>query len=270
MIVTLLTDFGAGDYFVGAVKGVLLTICPGATIVDITHEIPAHDVEAGAFTLLAAYDSFPPGTIHVAVVDPGVGSSRRPLLVVTADYFFVGPDNGLFSYILERESATRVFHLTNQEYFRPSVSLTFHGRDIFAPVAGALAGGVAPENLGERIEDFIRLEPLAPLRQADGALQARIIHIDHFGNCVTSLTRGELPDEMIAGDGVRLEVNGHAINSFRPYFAAADDNGADELFALWGSAGFLEIAAYRASAAVRLGVHTGQLVIADCGLRIAD
>nr|MBA3320351.1 SAM-dependent chlorinase/fluorinase [Pyrinomonadaceae bacterium] len=146
MIVTLLTDFGAADYFVGAVKGVLLTICPGTTIVDITHEIPAHDVEAGAFTLLAAYDSFPPGTIHVAVVDPGVGSSRRPLLVVTADYFFVGPDNGLFSYILERESATRVFHLTNQEYFRPSVSLTFHGRDIFAPVAGALAGGVAPEN----------------------------------------------------------------------------------------------------------------------------
>jgi len=269
MIVTLLTDFGAGDYFVGAVKGVLLTICPGATIVDITHEIPAHDVEAGAFTLLAAYDSFPPGTIHVAVVDPGVGSSRRPLLVATADYFFVGPDNGLFSYILERESAPRVFHLTNQEYFRPSVSPTFHGRDIFAPVACALACGVAPENLGERIEDFVRLEPLAPLRQADGALQARIIHIDHFGNCVTTLTRRELPDEMIAG-GVRLEVNGHAINSFRPYFAVADDSGADDLFALWGSAGFLEIAADRASAAALLGAHTGQLVIVDCGLRIAD
>jgi len=270
MIVTLLTDFGARDYFVGAVKGVLLTICPGATaVVDITHEIPAHDVEAGAFTLLAAYDSFPPGTIHVAVVDPGVGSSRRPLLVATADYFFVGPDNGLFSYILERESAARVFHLTNQEYFRPSVSQTFHGRDIFAPVAGALACGVAPKDLGERIEDFAKLEPLAPTRQANDTLRARIIHIDHFGNCVTTLTRRELPDEMIAG-GVRLEVNGHAINTFRQFFAAASDNSANELFALWGSAGFLEIAADRASAASRLGARTGQPVIAGCGLRIAD
>ncbi len=150
MIVTLLTDFGTQDYYVGAMKGALLSVNPRATVVDLTHEIPAHDIAAGAFALLTTYTAFPPQTVHVAVVDPGVGSTRRPVAIKTRAYFFVGPDNGLFSYVCERERDVRVYELTNADYFRPVVSSTFHGRDIFAPVAGALTNGVAPAQLGLR------------------------------------------------------------------------------------------------------------------------
>src|SRR2546423_9682003 len=153
MLVTLLTDFGTHDYFVGAMKGALLTANPRATVVDLTHEIPAHDIATGAFTLLAAHDAFPAGTIHVAVVDPGVGSERRPLVIATHDYFFVGPDNGLFSYVCARSSDVRAFHVLNEKYFRAGVAPTFHGRDIFAPVAGALSNGVLPEEFGTEIQD---------------------------------------------------------------------------------------------------------------------
>ncbi|MGH9943235.1 MAG: SAM hydrolase/SAM-dependent halogenase family protein [Pyrinomonadaceae bacterium] len=260
MIVTLLTDFGTVDYYVGALKGAILSAQPSATLVDITHESPAHDVEAGAFTLLAAYEAFPPGTVHVAVVDPEVGSERRPLIVEAGGYFFVGPDNGLFSYVCERESEVCAFHLTERQYFRPNVSATFHGRDIFAPVAGALARGVAPRALGEEVSDFVRLEPLAPRMAADGTLEARVIHIDRFGNCVTNLTCRELPEEVIRR-GVRLEVCGRAVSSFRRFFAEGVDAG-DEIFAIWGSAGFLEFAARCASAAAILEARRGQPVTA--------
>src|SRR4030095_142154 len=141
-IITLLTDFGGADYFVAAMKGVILSIQPGVTFVDISHEIPQHDVAAAAFTLLACHRDFPVGTIHLAVVDPGVGSERRPIAISAGGYTFVGPDNGLFSHVLDREPAARVVHLSRQKYFRPNPSTTFHGRDVFAPVAGALASGV--------------------------------------------------------------------------------------------------------------------------------
>src|ERR1041384_614841 len=259
MLVTLLTDFGTRDYFVGAMKGALLAVNSHAHIVDLTHEIPAHDIAAGAFTLVAAYDVFPPQTIHVAVVDPGVGSARRPIVVATRDYFFVGPDNGLFSYVCEREPDARVFHMTNEKYFRAPVSDTFHGRDIFAPVAGALSQGVAPEALGELIDDHVRLAPLAPARAADGTLNASIIHIDRFGNCITNITRRELTDEMIAR-GLVLQIGSQHVRSFRRFFAEGDA-GMRELFAIWGSAGFLEIAAARASAAQLLGVKRGQQIV---------
>jgi len=142
-VITLLTDFGTADYFVGAVKGAILSVNPQAVIADITHEIPPQDVEAAAFTLLAAYPTFPPQTIHVAVVDPGVGSERRPIVVKAGTQFFVGPDNGIFTYIYDREPSHRVVHVTSDRYFRSSVSATFHGRDVFAPVAAHLARGVA-------------------------------------------------------------------------------------------------------------------------------
>src|SRR5918997_2948904 len=142
-VVTLLTDFGGADYFVGAMKGAILSADPRAVLVDLTHDIPAFDVEAAAFTLLAACEAFPAGTVHVAVVDPGVGSARRALAAECAGHFYVGPDNGLFSYVFERgPGVARVFRLTNREYSRQSVSSTFHGRDVFAPVAGALSSGV--------------------------------------------------------------------------------------------------------------------------------
>ncbi|MDQ1592361.1 MAG: hypothetical protein QOG71_2988 [Pyrinomonadaceae bacterium] len=273
-LVTLLTDFGAADYFVGALKGAILSVNSHAQIVDITHEIVAHDVQAGAFTLLAAYDSFPPGTIHVAVVDPGVGSTRRPLLIATDSYFFVGPDNGLFSYVCERERDVRVYQLTNEKYFRAHVSATFHGRDIFAPIAGALSKGVVPEAFGELVDDYVRLAPLAPVRDGgdDGATawSATIIHVDRFGNLVTNITRRELAGAEFAR-GAKLEIGGREISSFRRFYAdAAGDGvtdaaggGADaacELFAIWGSAGFLEIAANRASAAQLLCAERGQPV----------
>ncbi|HEX8131349.1 MAG TPA: SAM-dependent chlorinase/fluorinase [Pyrinomonadaceae bacterium] len=260
MIITLLTDFGAADYFVGALKGAILSVNHRARIVDITHEIPAHDIRAGAFTLLAAYRSFPPGTIHVAVVDPGVGGARRPLLIATQSCFFIGPDNGLFSYACEGEQGVRVYQLTNEKFFRAPVSQTFHGRDIFAPVAGALSNHVPPEAFGELIDDRVQLAPLAPVRDAAAAAwSATIIHIDRFGNLVTNITRRELAGKEFE-QGATVEIGGREISSFRQFYAEEADGAAGELFAIWGSAGFLEIAANRASAAELLRAERGQLV----------
>jgi S-adenosylmethionine hydrolase len=237
-VITLLTDFGTVDYFVGAVKGAILSVNPGAVIVDITHEIPPQDIETGAFTLLAAYETFPAGTIHVAVVDPGVGSERRPLIVSANEQFFVGPDNGLFSYIYDREPSHQSFHVTSDRYFRPFVSSTFHGRDIFAPVAAALSNGVAPEELGMLIDDEVRLPSLeTPLR---------IIHIDRFGNCITNITRDLSPGEIV--------VKGKTISEIRQFYGEGDDRS---LFAIWGSAGFLEISVNGGSAAKVLGAARG-------------
>ena len=258
MLITLLTDFGTADYFVGAMKGVILSANAAARIVDITHDIPPHDIQAGAFTLLAVYQTFPPGTIHVAVVDPGVGSTRRPILLSGGNQFFVGPDNGLFGYIYERERTGRVFHLTRENYFRQPASATFHGRDVFAPVAAALSNGVEPTELGDEIEDYVRLAPLAPHTSEDGSLSASIIHIDRFGNCVTSITPRDLPLEMIER-GARLVIQGREVTSFRRFFAE-EKASEDELFAIWGSAGFLEVVAFRASAARLLKAQVGQTV----------
>jgi len=236
-------------------KGVILTINPQVSLVDITHEIPPQDIESGAFTLLTCYRDFPEGTIHVAVVDPGVGSSRRPIVVRAGGCYFVGPDNGLFSYVYDRESLAQIYHVTAAEYFRLSPSSTFHGRDIFAPVAAALSEGVDAEALGPRITDQVRLAPLGPTKDSSGRLQARIIHIDHFGNCITNLTRSDLS----ASDSVKLSVNGRVIETFRRFFT--DEQGSkEEIFAIWGSAGFLELALNGASAAALLRAKRGDVV----------
>ncbi len=257
-LITLLTDFGTADYFVGAMKGVILSRNAAARIVDITHEIPAHDIQSGAFTLFAVYKDFPEGTIHICVVDPGVGSSRRPILVEAGDYYFVGPDNGIFSFVYERETDCRVFHLTRAEFFRKPVSNTFHGRDIFAPVAAAISKGVKPSELGEEITNYVRLNSISPARMGDGELEAAVIHIDRFGNCVTSIRREHLPDDF-ALSSARLLVNGQEITSHRNHFSESEDAN-DRLFTIWGSAGFLEIAASRASAAKILNAERGQKV----------
>lgn len=231
--ISLLTDFGTADYFVGAMKGVILSINPKAVVVDITHEIPAQDVAAGAFTLFAAYDAFPAGTIHVAVVDPGVGSARRPIVVSADDHLFVGPDNGLFTYIYDRDF--QAFHITASQYFRQPTSNTFHGRDIFAPIAAALSNGIDPASLGAQISDPIRLSlPVTPT----------IIHIDRFGNLITNIR--QLPE------GARLLVNGTSITAFRRFFGEAV---GEEPFGIWGSTGFLEIAVNGGSAAKVLNVR---------------
>jgi S-adenosylmethionine hydrolase len=256
-LITLLTDFGTADYFVAAVKGVILEANPAARIVDMTHDIPPHDIESAAFTLLAAHSSFPPGTIHVAVVDPGVGSARRPLLINVNEQFFVGPDNGVFSYVCDG-GTPEAFQLTNEKYWRQPVSATFHGRDIFAPVAAALSLGAKPSDLGTTTTDFVRLGPLRP-QVNEGKFEARIIHIDRFGNCVTNLTQDDLTAEMIAA-GTSLRINGKSVKSFRRYFAEASGS-KEKLFAIWGSAGFLEIAATNQSAAKLLKAQRGDAVL---------
>lgn len=259
MLITLLTDFGMADYFVGAMKGVILSISSEARIVDITHEIPPQDIEAAAFTLLAVYRDFPPQTIHLAVVDPGVGSSRRPILVRGGGQFFVGPDNGIFGYIYERETEARVFHLNRPEFFRSPVSATFHGRDVFAAVAGALSNSVKPDELGQEIKDYVRLPMLAPRGStADDSLDATIIHIDRFGNCITNLTRDLLTEEMIES-GAQLFVGASVIKTFRRFYAEASD-APNEPFVIWGSAGLLEIVALNSSAAHKLGARRGDPV----------
>ena len=257
-IVTLLTDFGAQDYFVGAMKGVILSLNPDATIVDITHEIPPQDIHAAAFNLLASYKEFPAGTIHLAVVDPGVGSDRRAILVECANQLFIGPDNGLFSWITEREGKFSAWQITAEQFFRNPVSPTFHGRDVFAPVAAALSNGVAPGELGPPLENIVRLPPLLPRPAADG-LEGSIIHIDRFGNCVTNFTSEHINEAGIAA-GAKLMVTNKEITSIRRFFADQSASN-DELFMLVGSAGFVEIAAQNASAAAVLSARRGDSVL---------
>jgi S-adenosylmethionine hydrolase len=255
MIVTLLTDFGTRDYFVGAMKGALLSVNPEAQIVDITHDVAPHDVEEAAFTLLAAYETFPAGTVHVAVIDPGVGSARRAIVVEGAGQLFVGPDNGVFGHVYERLGRFRVFHVVKDRFFRESVSATFHGRDVFAPVAGALSTGTHPHSLGPEVSDFVRLPFAAPFQRDGSTLLATVIHVDRFGNCVTNVTPRDLGEETIAR-GVSLVVAGREIRTFRRFFA--DEGGATpEPFAVWGSAGLLEVAVFRDSAARVLGLGRG-------------
>jgi len=252
-IITLLTDFGTQDYFVGAMKGVILSRNPSARIVDITHDIPPQDIGAGAFNLLACYRNFPAGTIHVAVVDPGVGSDRRALLLKAAQQFFVGPDNGLFSWICQREGQFSARQLTNEEFFRRPVSATFHGRDIFAPVAAALSLGVAPELFGEPLPEIVQLDGLEPKFIDENTIEGRIIHIDRFGNCATNVMPANLSAKGVSCSWI-IKLNGREINSFRRFFSEGE-KGA--LFCLPGSAGFLELSARNGSAAQILGLKPG-------------
>lgn len=255
-LLSLLTDFGTSDYFVGAMKGAILSVCADARIIDITHEIPAHDIHTAAFTLLASYQTFPRGTIHIAVVDPGVGSSRKPILIQSENYFFIAPDNGLLSYVAERENKIKVFHLTNERYFRQSVSATFHGRDIFAPAAAQLARGVEAKELGEEIESFVRLGSLNPTIESE-TIQGSIINIDRFGNIVTNITPEHITEKMIESRFI-LKVSKHKIERLQTFYAEANDG---EIFAIWGSAGFLEIVAFKDSAARLLNAKVGDDVI---------
>jgi S-adenosylmethionine hydrolase len=214
-------------------KGVILSINPDATIVDITHEIPPQDIETASFNLLSCYRDFPKGTIHVAVVDPGVGSDRRAIIVECCDQFFVGPDNGLFSWICESEKEWTARTISNDKFFRKPVSNTFHGRDIFAPVAAALSAGHQPEGFGPQLTDIVRLPALEPLTINANAVEGRIIHIDRFGNCVTNFTRETLESRGRATSW-RIILDDREVDSFRSFFA---DSTKDEIFAIVGSAG---------------------------------
>src|SRR4030042_3976555 len=185
-VITLLTDFGLKDPYVASMKGVILSINPKCTLVDITHQVNPHDIREGAFILAHTYSTFPKGTIHLAVVDPGVGSPRNPVLFVTKNYFLIGPDNGLFAFAVKREKLKKVIALGNMEFFLPEVSPTFHGRDLFAPVAAHLSLGIAPASFGRVIKSWNEISfPKPVLRQEK--LIGEIVHIDTFGNLVCNI-----------------------------------------------------------------------------------
>lgn len=251
MLITLLTDFGTRDYFVAAMKGVISSINTQAAIIDITHEIEPQGIGAAAFTLQACYRDFPRGTIHVAVVDPGVGSARRAILVETNEYFFVAPDNGLLSFVFQTEKDFRVFEITNKDFSRRPVSRTFHGRDVFAPVAAHLATGIPSQAFGAEIRDFVSFAEKTPKEIAGNLIEASILHVDRFGNLITNLRQSDAPDRF------SVEINGSEIIGLKDFYAEA---GREEIFMIWGSAGFLEIAANQTSAANLLAACAGQKV----------
>jgi len=256
-IITLTTDFGESDHYVGLMKGVMLGIAPDATLVDISHALPPQDLRAGSYVLDAVVDCFPDGTIHCAVVDPGVGSARRAVCIQTGRAYLVGPDNGLFSAYLQREPMRRAVRLTNATYHRQPVSDTFHGRDIFAPVAAHLAAGVAMDELGEPIDGVLHLPLSEPNEADDGTLQLTVLHIDHFGNLITDLPRDAferwLDDRN--PDDVELRLPATHINGIHRTFADVSDG---ELVAYFGSTGRLEIAIRNGNAAESLDVGRGR------------
>lgn len=251
MVIALLTDFGTADYFVGAMKGAILSINENAKIFDITHEIPPQNLSAASFTLRACCRDFPDGTIFVAVVDPGVGSSRKAILVETESCYFIAPDNGLLSFIFDENRNARVYELTNEKFFAAEVSRTFHGRDVFAPVAAHLSNGVQSFEFGAEIKNYVRPSNAAPHKIAGGEIEAEIIHADRFGNLITNLQQSDLPEKFT------LEIGERKISKLQRFFAEAVKR---ELFMIVGSAGFLEIVAFQDSARDILRVSVGEKV----------
>ncbi len=255
-ILTLTTDFGTKDGFVGTLKGVIWSICPEAQIADISHEISPQNVLAGAFALWRAVPFFPEGTVHVAVVDPGVGTSRRPIAARLGGHIFVGPDNGLFTPMLEDAEKKgwrlEIVHLTNEKYFLPDVSRTFHGRDIFAPVAAHLANGVPLADLGPAVTDPVRLSMPKPEKTADG-WRAHVTVVDVFGNCTTDLPAASLAERA----NVVFRLRGREV---RGLVASYGHKQTGQLVALVDSENYVEIAIVNGSAAKTLGAQVGNVV----------
>jgi hypothetical protein len=252
-IITLTTDYGTGDHLAGVLKGVILGIAPNATLVDISHHVIPYDLLDGALTIGAAYQYFPPRTIHLVIVDPGVGTHRRPILVSGEQHYFVAPDNGVLSLIYEREPTVSVRHITADHYFLNPVSTTFHGRDVFAPVAAWLAKTFQTEAMGEEITDYTRFT--LPRPKPDGSiLRGVVLRVDSFGNLMTNFTVGDLPKTVLAGGNIALELAGKRIEKVVGTFA---QGAAGEPIAILGSSGFLEISVNQGHASRALGVNRG-------------
>jgi len=251
-IITLTTDFGTNDYLVGAMKGVILNINPAARIVDINHHVAPFDILDGALAIASAYKYFPPRTIHVVIVDPGVGTERRPLLVSGEKQYFVAPDNGVLSMIFERESCV-VRHVTAEHYFLNPISPTFHGRDVFAPTAAWLAKAWQTEAFGEEITDYVRFS-MPKAKPAGQAIKGVVLRVDAFGNLMTNLTTEDVPAAMVASGDIKLAVNGKEVRKIARTFG---DGIPGEPIAVFGSVGYLEIAVNRGNAARALGANRG-------------
>lgn len=255
-IITLTTDFGQRDAYVAAMKGVILGINPSVQLVDVSHDIAAQDVMEGAFVLRGAVEHFPPGTIHVAVVDPGVGTARRPVALRRGYQYFVGPDNGLFALLLDRADPDEAVVLDRPDAWRtPAPSATFHGRDVFAPVAAHLSTGRPLSDLGSPLDRLTPLHWALPIADEQG-LQGWVVHLDHFGNCITNIPRADF-DARRAGRRVKCIARGAVLDTLAETYA---DVEAGEPLLLFNSDGFLEIAVNAGNAAELLGIRKGDTV----------
>ncbi len=253
-IITLTTDFGTSDHFAGTMKGVVLSIRPSAQIVDITHEVQPFEIADGAFIIAQAYRYFPKGTIHVVVVDPGVGSTRRPLLAEVSRHYFVAPDNGVLSMIFAA-AKPRVWHVTNERYFLHPLSRTFHGRDVFAPVAAHLASGIRPAQFGKRVDDYLRLTFAEPVANGKNSWTGTILKVDHFGNLATNLHIDQFAD--VKTRPFELKIGRMKVSRLALTFTECEPG---EFFVIVGSSGYLEIASNQSSAAQTLGCGAGSPV----------
>jgi len=256
-LITLTTDFGTSDHLVGAMKGVILGINPAARIVDIQHHVAPYDVLDGALTIGSVYPYFPARTIHIVIVDPGVGTARRPLLVSADNQYFIAPDNGVLSMVYDRDPNAVVRHVTASHNFLEPVCPTFHGRDIFAPVAAYLSKAWATESFGEEITEFTRFVLPKP-KAAGDSLKAVVLRVDAFGNLMTNLRAEDLPEDTVATGKIRLQVGGKSVERFVATFGEGN-NG--EAVAVVGSSGYVEIAVNKGSSAKALGAGRGAEVI---------
>jgi S-adenosylmethionine hydrolase len=251
-IITLLTDFGLRDHFVASMKGVMLGLNPDISLVDITHLVPPQDIHTGAFILGQAYESFPAGTIHLAVVDPGVGTSRKALAATAGGRFFVAPDNGLLSYVQKNSDDFHAYEVTSEHYFHKPVSNTFHGRDVFAPIAAWLSRDIPLPQLGEELEYIVQTHIPDPKRVKEGLIQADILAVDHFGNLVTNLTPGHLPQFNPGGQlPFKVLAGKQEITS---YYQSYGEAPRGEIFLVTGSSGYIEISMNGASAQATLAL----------------
>jgi S-adenosylmethionine hydrolase len=251
-VIALLTDFGTSDHYAGAMKGVALSLCPDATLVDITHDIPPHDVLAGALELAASYKYFPAGTVFLVVVDPGVGSARHGIAAEAGGYRFVAPDNGVLTLVFKDANPKRVVELTERRYARPTVSRTFEGRDRFAPAAAWLAKGIELSGLGRPLSAWHMLTVPEPV-VSETAVVGEVLRVDHFGNLVTNVDRRTF-DRIAGGGAIEIKAGPHAVDKVVATYSEA---GEGATCALFGSSEHLEIAVNGGSAAERLQLARG-------------
>ncbi len=261
-IITLITDYGTNDHLVGAMKGVILGINPEVQVVDITHGVIPFDVLDGALAVGNSFGYFPPRTIHVVVVDPGVGTTRRPILVAGDQQYFVAPDNGVLSVVYDKSETLHGWHITAEHYFRNPVSSTFHGRDIFAPVAAWLSKSWQSGSFGDEISDFVRFTIPKPKSAGSNAMKGIVLRIDSFGNLMTNFTPEDVPALTAADGKFTIRVGNVQIAALSPTFA---QGATGEAIAVIGSSGYLEIAMNKANAARALGVARGAEVTVELG-----
>ena len=254
-IITLTTDFGLNDHFIGTMKGVILSIEPEAEIIDISHSVQPFDVLDGALTISQAYSYFPTATVHMVIVDPGVGTARRPLLVTSERHHFVAPDNGVLSLVYQKEERLSARHVTGEHYFLQPVSNTFHARDVFSPIAAYLAKGVDPAKFGEEITDFVRFAAPKPKAVNENTLRGVVLKVDRFGNLITNITPQDAPMLFTENPaGFKIVIGQREITEIKNAYALG---APGEIFGILGSMGYLEIAANRGAATQLLGVGRG-------------